>query len=174
MVSRGTFYGVVVVLVVLLLFTSTLAAIYYSQYQQEVAANNKNVAELQRMVSKYGDVLTSDILIDFGNGTGHWYNGTQVQPGWNLYTVTLAVTNGNVNATCCAFGSHFVTGIDGVQNLPSEDKSWFNWTYNSTSLWQLANAGADQIQVFNGSVFGWTYCAYDPNTYAPNCSPSSP
>jgi hypothetical protein len=169
--SKGTFYGVVAVLVALLLVSTSLALAYYSQYQQEVTLNAHDKVELQHLISKYGAVLESSLYFDFGNGTQHWYNGTQVQPGWNFYTLTLAVTNGNVNATCCAFGSHFVTGIDGIQNQASKDKSWFNWTWNSTSSWQLAQVGADQLGVYNDSVFAWMYCSYDPTTYAPACSP---
>jgi hypothetical protein len=174
MVTKGASYGLVALLTALLVISTTFALTYYAQYQQEVAVNNHQTLELQHFISKYGAVLESNLLIDFGNGTHHWYNGTQVQPGWNLYTLTLAVTNGMVNATCCAFGSHFVTGIDGVQDAPSKDKAWFNWTYNKTSLWQTASVGADQIGVYNDSVFAWTYCSYNPSTYATECPAGTP
>lgn len=174
MVSRGTFYGVAVVMTALLMITSAVAVTFYNGYEHELSVNNGQAAELQHFISRYGAVLESNVLIDFGNGTRHWFNGTQVQPGWNFYTLTLAVTNGRVNATCCAFGSHFVTGIDGVQSSASQDRAWLDWTYNGTARWQLPSAGADELNVFNDSVFAWTYCQYDPTTYAPECPPGTP
>lgn len=171
MVTRGTFYGVVAVLVAALIAVSSLTVYYYTSYNQEVAINSHNVAEVERLLSKYGATISFNMLLDFGNGTRHWYNGTEAQPGWNLYTATLAVTNGNVNATCCEFGSHFVTGIDGIQNAPASNRAWLVWTYNSTNTWQQAQVGVDQVSVFNDSIYAWTFCSYDPATYAPLCHP---
>ena len=114
---------------------------------------------------------SSNILLDFGNGTSEWYNDTQVQPGWNLYVATLLVTSGNVNATWYPqYGEHYVTGIDGVQN--SATRFWFVWMYNTTSLsWENSQVGADQLPTFNGSTFAWTYCVQNLTTFAPECTP---
>jgi len=174
MPSRGTFYGVVVVLVALLVISSVVAVAYYNEYQQELSVNSHQSAELQHLVSKYGAVLDSDMLVQFGNGTRQWHNDTQVQPGWNLYTLTLAVTNGDVNSTCCEFGSHFIVGIYGVQNQPNKNLAWQNWEYNSTGGWMPPQVGVDEVGVYNDSVFAWTYCAYDPNTGAPQCPVGTP
>ncbi len=170
MVSRGTLYGVLVVLVAGLVASSSLTAYYFYEFNHEVAVNS----QLQSLLSKYGATIASDVLIDYGNGTQTWFNYTQARPGWNLYTLTEAVTNGDVNATCCEFGSHFVVGIGGLQNVPSEDRAWFSWTYNSSSSWRPAQVGVDQTDVVNGSVFAWTYCQYDPNTGSPKCSVGAP
>jgi hypothetical protein len=159
----------VAVLVALLVISSVVAVAYYNEYQQELTVNSHQSAELQHLISKYGTALESNVLIALGNGTRQWHNDTQVQPGWNLYTLTLAVTNGNVNSTCCAYGSHFIEGIDGIQNQPGENTAWLSWTYNSTTKWAPAQLGADQVEVYNDSVFAWTYCPYDPNTGAPEC-----
>ncbi len=170
--EKGTYVQITVILTALLLVTGTASAYFYAQYTQEVTVNGKNVAELKDLLSKYNSTITSNILIDFGNGTSHWYNNTLIQPGWNLYTATLVIADGNVNATCCEFNSHFVTGIEGIQNKPGQNKGWLIWTYNFTSSWQTAEVGADQLMMFNGSVYAWTFCAYDPNTGAPFCKPS--
>ena len=174
MIHKRTFYGVSVLLVALLVMSSVVAVAFYDEYQQELTVNSHQSVELQYLTSKYGAVLESNMLIVFGNGTRQWHNGTQVQPGWNLYTLTLAVTNGNVNATCCAYGSHFIQGIDGIQNQPNKNTAWINWTYNDTANWAPAQTGADQINVYNDSVFAWTYCAYDPVTGAPECPAGTP
>lgn len=132
------------------------------------SANNVTLSENIQPVQV--SLLTSNILIYFDNGTADWFNNTSVEPGWNFYVATLVVTNGNVNATCCEFGSHFVTGIDGVLNSNSLGKYWFLWTYNSTSSWQVAQVGADQLVMFNGSIYAWTYCKADVN-FNPECIP---
>ena len=115
-------------------------------------------------------LLTSDVLIDFGNGTTNWFNDTAVEPGWNMYVTTLVLTGGNVNATWYPeYSEHFMNGIDGVSNSNSPAMDWFLWTYNSTS-WQVAQTGADAVMVYNGSIFAWTYCPEDAN-FNPTCTP---
>ncbi len=163
-VQNKTLYGVIAFLVAIVVIVSGLTVVYYSQYHQAESQDSTYVSELNRLNMKY----ISDVYIDYGNGTQTWYNNTSVEPGWNLYTVTLLVTNGNVNATCCEYGSHFVEGIGGIQN--SNTRDWFLWTYNSTSLWQTANFGPDEITVQNNTVFAWTYCGFNSN-YIPTCSP---
>jgi hypothetical protein len=119
MSQARTLYGIIVVLVAVVLIVSTLTAYYYLQYSQASSENQTYVLQLKSLNVKYVSALD----INYENGTHAWVNTTNlVRPGWNLYTATLAVTNGNVNATCCAYGSHFVTGIGGMQN-------------NSTTYW---------------------------------------
>jgi len=100
-------------------------------------------------------VNTADILLNFGNGTSLWYNNTQVQPGWNLYTTTVVLTGGHVQATWYpSFGEHLVTSIDGVAGTAKT--YWLIYNYNS-SAWQEAKVGADLLPVYNGSVYAWVY-----------------
>lgn len=116
-----------------------------------------------------------NMLLQYGNGTKRWFNETATQPGWNAYTVTLVALNGSVQAafypSIGPHGDYFVTGIVGVNNAPSQNEAWLLWTWNSTQAWQLANTGPAEIPTYNGSVFAWTYCAYNPTTYAPLCTP---
>jgi hypothetical protein len=102
-------------------------------------------------------LYSANVLFNFGNGTRLWYNNSQIQPGWNLYTETVVLTGGNMQATWYpSFGEHLVNSIGGV---PSTKTSyWIVWTYNSTALWQKAPVGADDIPVYNGSVLAWTFC----------------
>lgn len=117
-------------------------------------------------------VYTADILLDFGNGTSRWYNGTAVQPGWDAYVATVVLTGGRVDAALFQFPGyppeHQVFGIDGASS--ASDTSWFVWTYNSTG-WSVSQVGADLIPIYNGTVVAWTLCGYNPTTYAPTCSP---
>lgn len=113
-----------------------------------------------------------DMLLEYGNGTKLWFNQTAVQPGWNAYIVTLVSVNGDLQATWYPnYDEHFVNGIQGLENNPSENRAWSLWTWNSSNVWQVANVGPDEIPTYNGSVFAWAYCTYDPNTFAPLCTP---
>jgi hypothetical protein len=158
---------VIAVLVALVLIVSSVAGLYYLKYSQVQEDNSIYLKQLDQLNAKYD----ANILIDFGNGTNQWYNDTSLQPGANLYTATVTVTNGNVNATCCEFGSHFVNGIGGVQDTSS--KYWWLWTYdqsNSTSPWQVALVGVDEIVISNGAIYAWTFCGSTPEGN-PTCSP---
>lgn len=158
----------IALLIAIVIIVSSIGGLYFVKYSQVSSDNSIYLKQLEQLNVKYD----TNVVIDYGNGTHTWYNDTLVQPGSNLYTVTVLVTNGNVNATYSSqFDSHFINGIGGIQNTNSE--FWFLWTYdqsNTTSPWQMAQVGADQITVLNGSVFAWTFCGMTP-TYEPNCSP---
>jgi hypothetical protein len=114
-------------------------------------------------------LYAADVLIDFGNGTRLWYNGTQVQPGWDAYVETVVLSHGDLQAQWYPdYQEHLVTGIDGVSN--SQTMDWFLWTYNTTTSWQTSTVGADLLPVYNGSVIAWTYCR-ETTSYAPECTP---
>ncbi len=133
-------------------------------------------SELSQLWSSYlklkpasSSLYTANILFDFGNGTRHWYNSTEIQPGWNMYIATVVLTNGNLQAQWYPqYQEHFVSGIGGVSN--SKTMFWFLWTYNKTASWQTAQVGADNLPVYNGSVFAWTFCG-ETSSYAPTCKP---
>jgi hypothetical protein len=116
-----------------------------------------------------GSLYAADVLIDFGNGTREWHNNTQVQPGWNMYVETVVLSSGDLQAQWYPqYQEHLVTGIDGVSD--SQTMSWFLWTYNGTASWRTAQVGADDLPVYNGSVFAWTYCG-ETASFAPECTP---
>ena len=128
-------------------------------------------ADYQKLASASGRkalVYTVRMLVDFGNGTQRWYNGTAIQPGWNGYVVSLVLLDGNIQgAWYPQYGEHFVTGVDGVPQTQST--SWFLWEY-SGGVWSPSSTGADQMQMNNGTTIAWTLCGYDSN-YNPTCTP---
>ncbi len=130
---------------------------------------NKNNVNLHENIQPVPlTLLTSNILLDFGNGTNVWFNDTAVQPQWNLYIATLVITHGNMNASYYPqYGEHLVTGIDGVQDTSND--YWLIWSYNSTASWQSPLVGADELPMYNGSIYAWTYCGPDESAN-PNCS----
>jgi len=113
-------------------------------------------------------VYAVQMLVDFGNGTRRWYNGTNVQPGWNGYVASLVLLDGNVQGVWYPqYGEHLVTGVDGVSQTQS--MSWFVWEYG-VGGWSASTTGADQMQINNGTKIAWTLCGYDSN-YNPTCTP---
>jgi type II secretory pathway pseudopilin PulG len=125
----------------------------------------------QRLASVNGGrVLTYEVnlLVDYGNGTGRWYNDSAAEPGWNAYVLTLVLMDGEVQAAWYPqFGEHLVTGIERVSETATE--SWFVWDYGASG-WALAPMGADAIIVQNGTSVAWTFCGYDAN-FNPTCAP---
>ena len=113
-------------------------------------------------------VYAVHMLVDYGNGTRHWYNDTAAQPGWNAFVASLVLLDGKVQATWYPqFGEHFITGLNGVSGNASE--SWFVWEHDSAG-WTASQAGADELMVGNGTVMAWTLCPYDVN-FSPSCIP---
>jgi len=114
-------------------------------------------------------IFTTNVLVEFGNGTKVWHNDTDVQPGWNAYTLTVLVTRGDMQAQWYPqYQEHLILGLQGVSETAT--KSWFLWTFNSTALWQSPSVGADDLLVYQGSVFAWMYCPQTTD-YAPECTP---
>jgi len=139
----------------------------YQQASTQLAALWKTYLALK---PERSSLYTANVLIDFGNGTKLWYNGTSVQPGWNFYVLTLVLTGGKLDAQWYPqYGEHFVSGIDGLESKPSLNVGWILWTWNATAKWQNPVVGADDLNVYNGSVFAWSYCKYDPSTGTPLC-----
>ena len=98
------------------------------------------------------------MLINYGNGTLVWFNGTVVPSNWNFYNVTVLDTRGNLAALFfAAFGSHFVYQLNGVgcpAANPFCDSSWGLWILQG-SCWTLASSGIDQISVSHNAAVGW-------------------
>ena len=158
-------YGVIAVLVAIVIIVSSVGGLYYTKYLQVASDNSIYVSKLHDLGVKY----TPNILIDYNNGTYTWYNETSLPPGSNLYTATILIMNGNVNATYSAeFGEHLVTGLGAVENTNTQ--FWWIWTYNATSSWQIAVLGADQLPITNGVVYAWTFCGMD-SSGNPACTP---
>ena len=141
----------------------------YQQASTQLGALWKTYLALKPATSS---LFVASILVDFGNGTRQWHNGTSAQPGWNLYVFTLVLTAGSMDAQWYPqYGEHFILGLYGIESNPAADRGWVFWTWNATAGWQNPPVGADQLDVHNGSVFAWTYCRYDPSTGAPLCRP---
>ena len=105
-----------------------------------------------------GSVSVS-LLIDYGNGTLQWHNGTTVPSNWNFFNVTNLDTNGNIASIFfTSFGSHFVYIINGVgcPTIFNCSNSWSLWVLEG-ACWTLASVGIDQIPVSQGATVAWFF-----------------
>lgn len=99
-----------------------------------------------------------NLLLNYGNGTLTWYNGTSVPTSLNFFNVTEEILKGNVGAVFFAsFGSHFVYSINGVGCPASNifcDQAWAFWTLDGI-CWDLPFVGVDQILVSQTTTVAW-------------------
>ncbi len=97
-------------------------------------------------------------LINYGNGTGQWYNRTDVPIGWDFYQLTVFLANGNVVAPYYGYplNEHYVTGINGVSN--SAPYYWTLWVFcQNNAAWSVSSVGADLIRLHNNLTLAWYY-----------------
>ena len=109
-------------------------------------------------------------LINYGNGTGRWYNRTDVPVGWDFYQLTVFLANGNVVAPYYGYplNEHYVTGINGVIN--SAPYYWTLWVFcQNNAAWSVSNVGADLIRLHNNLTLAWYYqiASGDQSTWQP-------
>lgn len=167
-ISTKTLYGVIAVLVAIVIIVSSVGALFYVKYASESSNNSVYLSQLDQL----GVKDTPNILIDYGNGTARWYNDTALALGSNLYTATVLIMNGNVNASYSQeYQEHFVNGIGGVGDTNTQ--YWWLWSYdqsNKTSPWQESQLGVDDLPITNGVVYAWTFCG-ETSSYGPDCTP---
>ena len=93
------------------------------------------------------------IMIDYGNGTVIWFNGTRVGAGETLLNATLRVAD--VAYTVSDFGA-FVDAVNGVRGL--ENHYWLWYTYDGG--WVMGPVGADVWRLHDGDVVAWRYTGF--------------
>ena len=105
------------------------------------------------------NVMYVDTLVNYGNGTGIWYNETNVPIGSTFYSLTLRIANGNVGSVDEPPLGHFITGINGVtSNGVGSNCSicWGIWIYcTNANAWMYSFFGADSLKPNNGDVLAW-------------------
>ena len=109
-----------------------------------------------------------DILIDYGNGTKVWFNGTRVSAGFTVFDATCLVADvdyipysgpewvGYPNNT-----AYLVTAINGVCN--NETHAWFWWFWDASAhAWVFAPYGANHVNatVVDGGIYAWTFRSF--------------
>ncbi len=101
-------------------------------------------------------------LINYGNGTRLWHNGSNVLLGSNFYDLTVSIANGNVEAQCYpSLNAHYIISINGVRNDNDGIHCTFCWTLwiycQKDGAWSVSIWGADLIKLVNGDTLAWYY-----------------
>jgi len=111
-------------------------------------------ADYQRALSELESfTATVNIMIDYGNGTAAWFNGTKIGAGESLLNATRRVAE--LDCTVFEFGA-FVNTVNGVGG--ETDKYWL-WSYYEDG-WQSGSVGADQWRLHDGDAAAWTYTGF--------------
>ena len=97
--------------------------------------------------------VTVDIMIDYGNGTVAWYNGTRVAAGESLLEATGRVAELDYSVT--EYGA-FVNAVNGVSG---ELNKYWMWSYYDGG-WQFGPVGADQWRLHSGDRVAWVYMGF--------------
>ncbi|MFQ6134847.1 MAG: hypothetical protein ACE5KU_03410 [Nitrososphaerales archaeon] len=127
-------------------------------------------SQLSATEEKYANTIESldklsysiDLLMNYGNGTKIWRNNTRIPIGFNLYNVTVLITEGRMEATYYTqFQSHFINSIDGVGGAEDPDKitwAWIAWHFNEASeRWEAYDVSADMVFPRDGDKIAWYY-----------------
>lgn len=118
---------------------------------------NSRVARLELLLSRY--TVRSNLLVNFGNGTRVWFNGTRVPNGSTLLNLTIEVLGSTqVENVQSQYGS-FVKSIAGVGGkITKSNHGWLWWRWNADQKeWQSGQVGADAYTVSDGESVAWYY-----------------
>ncbi|KYH40133.1 MAG: hypothetical protein AYL31_007420 [Candidatus Bathyarchaeota archaeon B26-1] len=150
--GKGVWMWTSLVLVCALILASYAAIYYYNEYLKYQALYEETLEELKR----YSDYMFINILIDYGNGTKEWHNGTLVSRGATLFDATRIIAE--LNYTKYSFGI-FITSINGVGGDLGYYWVWYTW--NSTSgEWEFGPVGCDSYILSEGETLSWVYTKF--------------
>ena len=146
-------------LAAVLLVVAQIGAYYYLQRSYGGTLSTSSVqCSSSKGVSAGTNVVETNTLINYGNGTVTWYNMTNVPATWNFYQLTFYLANGNVDAQCYGlpYNEHYVTAINNVSN--QRPFYWTVWIYcQSQNAWSTSPVGVDLIRLSNGQTLAWSY-----------------
>src|SRR4030066_293430 len=88
MLSKKSLTWVSAALLCTTLAGAAASAYFYTRLVQVEADYGRTLDDLERLT------IVVDIMVDYGNGTVAWFNGTRVRPGEPLLNATLRVGGG--------------------------------------------------------------------------------
>lgn len=147
--AKNLWMWLTLVLVCALILTSYGVLHYHNEYMKYQSLYKDALKELQR----YKDYIFINILIDYGNGTLEWHNGTLVQRGSTLFDATKIIAEPNY--TKYPFGI-FIISINGVGGDVGYYWLWYRWN-TTTGEWELGPVGCDSYVLHEGETLSWVY-----------------
>jgi hypothetical protein len=151
MVEKRTLTMAVLAMFVWAIIATSFAAYYYINFQDLLNAIG-------------GAPIKVDVLLDYGNSTRKWYNGTTLYANSTVFDALLSVTK-NVKFDVYPYGV-LVTEINGVKNVGNitsgmawmwyywEGGSW-NWGPEACDRYVLGRLGAHAIILWNYTIYSY-------------------
>ncbi|KYH40382.1 MAG: hypothetical protein AYL33_006050 [Candidatus Bathyarchaeota archaeon B63] len=132
-----------------LIISGFAAVYYYNEHLRYRSLYDQAVEELRKLRTH----MLVNVLIDYGNGTREWHNGTMLPIGSSLFNATDLVAD--IDYTAYPFGV-FITAINGRGGDPGYYWLWYIW--NSTgSKWEIGPVAADAFTLHHGDTVAWKY-----------------
>ena len=146
-------------LAAVLLVVAQIGAYYYLQRSYGGTLSTSSVQCSSSSGGSAGtNVVETNTLINYGNGSIRWYNETNIPATWNFYQLTLYLANGNVEAQCYGlpYNEHYVTAINNVSN--QRPFYWTIWIFcQGQNAWVTSPVGVDLIRLSAGQTLAWAY-----------------
>ena len=99
--------------------------------------------------------LEVNALINYGNGSTEWRNGTKVPLGSNAYDLTHSILNITCRPVNCST-PHFIWSINALAQ--NATYYWSVWTYcGSDQKWVWSQVGVDDIKLTNEQTLAWYF-----------------
>ncbi|MBS7635731.1 hypothetical protein KEJ37_00055 [Candidatus Bathyarchaeota archaeon] len=110
-----------------------------------------------------GTPVRVDVLLDYGNGSKSWYNGTVLFAISTVFEALLSVTK-NVKYDVYPSLGILITEINGVRNIGdlTSGKAWM-WYYWEKGAWNLGPEACDKYilgRLGHHAIILWNYTSY--------------
>ncbi|MBS7606307.1 DUF4430 domain-containing protein [Candidatus Bathyarchaeota archaeon] len=145
--AKGLWMWISLGLVCLLIISIYVAAYYYNESERYKRLYERAAEDLKRLL------MPVNILIDYGNGTAKWYNGTLVQRESTLFEAIRRVAK--VEYITGQYGV-FVTHINGVGGDPNRYWIWYLWN-PTTKEWTWGPVACDAYVLHEEEIVAWRY-----------------
>lgn len=148
MSEKSNWMWVSIGLLCLLIAATYLAIYYYSESMHFRSLYERAVSDLKKLTMKV------NILIDYGNGTRTWYNGTSVPRETNVLMATRIVAL--IEGTEYPGMGTFVDSINSVRNEGGKYWMWYIWNPDKRD-WELGPVASDKYVLREGDTIMWRY-----------------
>jgi hypothetical protein len=144
MLKKRVFVIVTLALLTWSILATGFAAFYYNQFS--------DISKVLQNVS-----VKVSILIDYGNGTLEWHNGTVLPAGITLLNATRAVANVKMDPEYASI----VDSINNVENNQQTNQYWtvYYWDINAKE-WKEVLQSISTLILQQGEMIEWLYQTY--------------
>lgn len=147
MVKRRTAVFMVLAFSVWAVLATGMAGYYYLRFEDVLKA----FREIE------SSIIEVDLLIDYGNGTEMWHNGTELIAGSTAFDALLAETT-DVQYEIFSFGK-LITSINGREGGENSGWLWFFWD-TEKSEWDYSLDAIDQYILHPSDILKFEFTSW--------------